>query len=192
MTLARGAGCSKDHVDHRGRWKHRKHQQDTYADTTIPYVDAKVAAALCKGGPVDYVVKKESGITDQWILDYVVPNMKAATWEGNPMVPTQACIVLGRALLWKIFHTSGEKGVNPDIRTRVMSAYADLGDRDTLEEGENPVRKIPLGVTGVDAELIIDELMQDESEEKQVMEVILTCVFAAEWRGRRCISFSHK
>jgi hypothetical protein len=164
VTLARGGGCSKDHVDHRGRWKHRKRQQDTYADTTIPYVDAKVAAALCKGGPVEYVVKKESGITDQWILDYVVPNTKAATWEGTAMVPTQACTVLGRALLWKIFHTSGEKGVNPDIRTRVMSAYADLGDRNTLAEGENPVRKIPLGVTGIDAELIIDELMQDETE----------------------------
>ena len=32
-----------------------------------------------------------------------------------------------------------------------------------MDAGDNPVRKIPLGVTGVDAELIVVELMQDKS-----------------------------
>ena len=32
-----------------------------------------------------------------------------------------------------------------------------------MEDGANPVTKIPLGVTGVDAELIFVELMQEES-----------------------------
>jgi hypothetical protein len=27
------------------------------------------------------VIKKESGITDQWVLDYVMPSMQAAKWE---------------------------------------------------------------------------------------------------------------
>ena len=45
----------------------------------------------------------------------------------------------------------------------MLHAYADLGDRNTLDAGDNPVRKIPLGVTGVDAKLIGVELMQDES-----------------------------
>ena len=67
------------------------------------------------------------------------------------------------ALLWKIFHSSGEKGVAPEIRARVLHAYADLGDRNMLDDGDNPVRKIPLGATGVDAMLIILELMQEES-----------------------------
>ena len=40
-----------------------------------------------------------------------------------------------------------------------MATYNDLGDQCSLEAGENPVRKAPLGVTGVDAELIIDEIM---------------------------------
>jgi hypothetical protein len=79
------------------------------------------------------------------------------------MVPIQACIVFGRALLWKVFHSSGEKGVAPEIRARVLHAYADLGDRNSLDAGDNPVRKIPLGVTGVDAKLIVIELMQDKS-----------------------------
>ena len=43
-----------------------------------------------------------------------------------------------------------------DIRGRVVNAYEDLGDRNTLEAGDNPVLKIPLGVAGVDLELIID------------------------------------
>jgi hypothetical protein len=83
--------------------------------------------------------------------------MRAAKCKGTEMVPIHACIVLGRALLWKVFHSSGEKGVAPEIRARVLHVYADLGDRNTLDAGDNPVRKIPLGVTavGVDAELIV-------------------------------------
>ncbi len=50
------------------------------------------------------------------------------------------CIVLGRALLFKIFDSSpGEKrvgGVAPQIRARVMDAYACLGGRNTLGQGE--------------------------------------------------------
>jgi hypothetical protein len=57
---------------------------------------------------------------------------------------------------------SGEKGVAPEIRAWVMHRYADLGDQNTLDAGDNPVSKIPLDVTGVDAKLIVLELMQDE------------------------------
>jgi hypothetical protein len=49
-----------------------------YADINIPFVDAKVASALCKGGVVEYLVETSSGITDAWILQYVVPNMVRA------------------------------------------------------------------------------------------------------------------
>ena len=172
VTTARKSGCSKDDTDFRGRWKNSRHQQDTYADTTIPFVDAKVAVALCKGGPVAYVVKDASGITDQWVLDYVVPSMRSATYrppfsapnEFAAAIPDQVCIVLGRALLWKVFDSSREKqegGVAPQIRARIMDAYASLGGRNTLGQGENPMKKIPLGVIGVDGELIIDVLAQD-------------------------------
>ena len=151
VNVAQRNECSKDDMDHRGRWKGDSRQQDTYADTTIPYVDAKVAAALCKGGPIVFMQKEESGITDQWILDYVVPNMAHH-------LPCQACVVLGRALLWKIFHVSG-KVLPIEIRSRVMAAYDDLGENYSLEAGDNPVRKTPLGVAGIDSELIIEEIM---------------------------------
>ena len=48
---ARRCGCSKDETDTRARWKQRRHQ-DLYADTILPFPDEKVAAALCKGGPI--------------------------------------------------------------------------------------------------------------------------------------------
>lgn len=80
-------------------------------------------------------------------------------------VPEQVCIVPGRALLFKIFDSSpGEKrvgGVAPQIMARVMDAYACLGGRNTLSQGENPVKKISLGVIGVDSELVIDELLHE-------------------------------
>ena len=157
VNVARRNGCSKDDTDHRGRWKGDSRQQDTYADTTIPYVDAKVAAALCKGGPIAFVVREELGITDQWILDYVVPHMAEH-------LPRQVSIVLGRALLWKIFHRSGHD-LPSEIRERVMDAYSDLVGPAVVEEGENPVQKIPLGVAGVDSELIIDEIMGGGGED---------------------------
>ena len=84
--MAMGNGCSKDDTDHRGWWNGDRRQQDKYADTTIPYVDAKVAAALCKGEPATYFLKEESRITDQWVLDYVVPNL-------SQMIPRAAAIV---------------------------------------------------------------------------------------------------
>ena len=38
---------------------------ETYADTSIAFVDAKVAAALCKGGVIAYLLDPGSGIMDE-------------------------------------------------------------------------------------------------------------------------------
>jgi len=39
--------------------------------------------------------------------------------------------------------------------------YTDLGGRNTLGQKDNPVKKISLGVSGVDSEQVIDELLQE-------------------------------
>ena len=71
--------------------------------------------------------------------------------------------MLGRALLWRIFDESGD--VVPEaIRVRVMAAYADLGDDHHVEEGVNPIMKVAIGVDGVDAELAVDTLFEDDNE----------------------------
>ncbi len=58
-----------------GRWKRRTEQVDIYIDVELPYPDANVAAALCIGGPCKYVLNEESGVSDDWLLQYVVPNI---------------------------------------------------------------------------------------------------------------------
>ena len=157
VTSARMSGFSKDEVDVRGRWKSSLRIQDTYADTTIPYIDGKVAAALCKGGPVAYVVKEGSGVTDDWIRTHVVPRTAEA-------YPKQVANVLGRAALWKVFESSvsddrARHSIPAAMYERVMQAVSDLDDRSNLADGENPIARLPLGVTGVDAQLVVDVIM---------------------------------
>lgn len=151
VTVARRLALSKDNVDDRARWRGGTRQQDAYNEITNSYVDARVAAALCRGGAVIYFIKAESGITNQWILEYVVPHLREK-------IPEQAALVFGRAVLWRVFD-AGSAPVPPQISNRVMTAYQGLGDRNTLAEGDNPVRKAPLGVAGIDAELILEEIL---------------------------------
>ena len=108
---------------------------DTYIDTAIPYVDAKAAQALAKGGAIVYCVLEASGVTDGWILAHIVPNMRA---HG---IQRQVCVVLGRALLWRLFDSSRDSATAiPEHKRRyMMQAYTDLGDRNTLAPGTNPV-----------------------------------------------------
>jgi hypothetical protein len=75
-TRARRNGCAKDDVDMRARWRKKGRQQDNYADCILPWPDTKCAASLCKGGPVQYTLKHNSGVTEQWIYDYVVPGIR--------------------------------------------------------------------------------------------------------------------
>ena len=155
VNLGRGDGCSRDDVDHRGRWKGSDRQQDQYADTTIPFVDAKVAKSLCVGGAIAYFVREESGVSSEWILEHVTPHMVAAG------IPRQVCIVLGRALLWKVWEAAqGDEDhrVPSSITARVMMAVRDLGTRNLLEEGTNPIRRGSIGVSGIDAELYVYEI----------------------------------
>ena len=56
-------------------------------------------------------------------------------------------------------------GVPEELANRTMRAHRDIGDRCTLEEGENPVMKRPLGVTGTDSELTCDILMAEDAGE---------------------------
>jgi hypothetical protein len=156
-TRARRNGCLRDETDWRARWR-RSSQQDSYADVTVPWPDAKVAAALCKGGPIHYLVKQNSGISEQWILDYVVPAIRSRF--SRPV-----SLVLGRALLWRVFDDEDYNIVPVPILTRVRNAYRDLGPRCQLAAGENPVQKVPLMVTGADAEVYIDLMLDDDGND---------------------------
>jgi hypothetical protein len=77
-------------------------------------------------------------------------------------VPDQVCKMLGLATLWRCFSTAGEDCFPETICRRVLDGIQELGATYTLpKDGTNPVRKIPLLVTGSDSEVIID-MLDDE------------------------------
>jgi hypothetical protein len=155
-TYARRNGCPRDDTDGRGRWKKRKRQVDTYIEPTLPYPDARVAAVLCRGGACKYVVKAGSGISDDWILEYVVPHIRMRFSRS-------VALVLGRALLWAVFEDFGVY-LPIALRNRIQTAYADIPGRQ-LVAGENPVKRVPLVVSGNEGEVYIDELAGDDDDD---------------------------
>ena len=70
------------------------------------------------------------------------------------------CLVLGRTLLWKVFAAGNDDAgflhsILASLLHREKEAYRDIKDRCTLRANENPVAKRPLGVVGVNAQLIV-------------------------------------
>ena len=48
---------------------------DRYIDTLLMCIDAKVAAALCVGGPCNYKLVEGSSVSENWLYDNVVPHI---------------------------------------------------------------------------------------------------------------------
>ena len=136
-TYATRCGCSKDDIDYRFRWKNRR-MQDRYVEGHIPVGDAKVAAALCKGEPITYEVKSESMVTDSWLLEHVVPNIAK---HYNRV----CCILLGKALLWRIMDPLQSALLPSQQVNRVRRLYLAI-EGNILTVDENPIAKIPLSV----------------------------------------------
>ena len=107
----------------------------------------------CEKGVCAYILDEFSGITDEWLLAHVTPNMVGHGFNHG------VCLVLAHSMLWQIFDSYGD-GLVPDcIRSHVVGAYSDLGQQNALENCTNPVKKVPLAVDGHDLEVIIDEII---------------------------------
>ena len=146
-THVRRSGATKDEKDIRGRWKGKGRVSDVYDDIELPYPDAKVAEKLCIGGACKYVIRNGRGVSDAFILQYVVPNIASR-------LPDSAALVLGKALLWLIYSVHGND-VPAAIRNSVRSEY------DKVRQGNdntNPINKIPIIITGDDGVVYIDEI----------------------------------
>ena len=148
---ARKNGASKDQKDLRGRWKAAKRVSDVYDDIELPYPDAKVAGLLCIGGPCKYVVREDSGVTDKFILTYVTPNTRTRLGD-------RVALILGKALLWYVFHPDAKDYLPPAMYQRIMDAYA---ARQVLPANTNPVLRKPIIITGDEAEVYIDEIPEE-------------------------------
>jgi Transcriptional activator of glycolytic enzymes len=134
-----GNTCSLTEVETRGRWKRAGGRiVNRYISNRLPYSDAKVAAALCIGGPCKYSLKENSGVTDEWLLAHVVPNTFAhSKFQNNEHV----ALVLALPLLWASFDSEMDDFIPTHIKTRIQNAYEPIR---RLPPEENPVARIPL------------------------------------------------
>jgi hypothetical protein len=77
-------------------------------------------------------MKEGSGISDAWILEYVVPHI-AMQFSGS------VALVVGRDLIWVAFEDFGVY-LPQVLRNWIQTAYADIPGQQ-LEPGENLVKK---------------------------------------------------
>ena len=136
-TTVRNNGATKDEKDIRGRWKSSTRVSDVYDDVELPFPDAKLAGMLCPGGPIRYAIVPGSGVTRGFIVDRVVPKIKAK-FGGD------VAYVFGTALLW-VLHSPFFIMMPAMLRDDIRSAYADVKPAGF---NENPMQKVPLIICG--------------------------------------------
>lgn len=138
VTFA-GNTCSEHDVEVRGRWKSTGTKIiRRYMSNDLPYADAKVASTLCIGGACMYSLNDQSGITDVWLYEHVVPCIfQRSKVQGRESVAQ----VLALPLLWASLDDAMEPFMPLSIRNRVRAAYESIR---VLPEEQNPVTKIPL------------------------------------------------
>jgi hypothetical protein len=92
-------------------------------------------------------LKADCGVSDDWLAEFVVPNICRC-------FPREVGMVLGRALLWASLDVEVKEILPPALSNCIMTAYAAIR---RLPEGENPVKKVLLVITGDDDQLNIEE-----------------------------------
>jgi hypothetical protein len=150
----RGNGVSKDDKDTRGWWKATARVSDRYDSVQLPYVNTKVASALCIGGTCTYILSK--AIPEQFVYTHVVPEIYAQYGPG-------VALVLGNALLFACFTANLSHLVTLFIKDRVLSAYAAAG----LEEEPNPVARRLVVVTGDNENMSLTQVSREEATARQ-------------------------
>lgn len=149
-SWSRSNGCTADEIEGRGRWKrHCNRIVDKYIDVEQEYIDAKVAAVLCVGGPIKYVLVQGSNVTNAWCEEFVVPSI-----TRNFPCSSTVKIVLSLPLLWACFEESIP--VPDSIKSRILLAYESIRQ---LDQGVNPVKRVLLQVFRVQDQLRIEEIM---------------------------------
>jgi hypothetical protein len=96
-----------------------------------------------------HVVSTSSIISDRWILEHVTPNMVCCG------IACKACLMLGHAMLWRIFDSSGELLVPEDQTQHILDRYLDIRHK-SIADGSNPIKKVPLIVDGFDAKVLME------------------------------------
>ena len=110
-------------------------------------IDAKVAGSLCVGGPIKYKFKEGITLSDDWLFEHVVPNIRRRYPNDSRL-----CRVLATALMFAALDEHLGECVPPHCRDRITQAYLPL--HPTVPQ---PVERIPLTVYRIADTLCIDE-----------------------------------
>ncbi len=176
-TFACRSGCTVFEVELRGRWQVKQHDVHRYIDTKQPFIDAKVAAALCIGGAVKYKLVEGGNINNEWLLQHVVPNLLTI----YPTNKSNVAIILALPLLWACLDPEASSLLPISLQERVKSAYSRV---QLLPDKTNPVTKVPIVVYRDIENLEINELIGTEldqqyggqSSNEQQMNILITQV----------------
>eukprot|EP00957_Ditylum_brightwellii_P022811 1720730-Ditylum_brightwellii.AAC.1 len=103
-------GALKQHVLENNEFvrKRKKRQQDKYADVTLPWPDVKVASRLCIGGPCRYSLKDGCTLSNNWLIQHVVPGIVDA-------FECEVVLVLALPFIWAVFDEERLSAVSPLI-----------------------------------------------------------------------------
>ena len=165
-TCAKACGASLIEVEARGRWKADKGATaGLYADLEDKYTDAKVAGILCVGGPCAYRLRDGVDLSNEWLFEHVVPNIRRRFPADDAL-----CRCLALALLHAALDDDLSDGIPMDVCMPVQNACfqwrdndsdsddSDSDSDDSDDDGPNPVVKIPLTIYRIQDTLMIDEL----------------------------------
>ena len=123
-----------------------------YYDSTVPYVDVKVASALSIGGPVRYDYVTDSKVDDEFILKFVAPRM------SEKFEDKANAIAFGKALCFAIFDSFTKEvvAIPQWLISRVETAYNELwkkkdgNNQEKNNKPPNPMQKIRVFAIGND------------------------------------------
>ena len=101
------------------------------------------------------MVREGSNISSDFILTHVFLNIKT-------VFPREVSLVLGTALLWAIYNDSISQILPQHFVDGVKLSVSQVGG--SLLPNQNPVKKIPIIVSGDGGVLVITALNDDESQ----------------------------
>jgi hypothetical protein len=148
-TRASRKGARKEQVELRGRWigdVNSSIVSKHYIDPEDYYTDALVAAFLCEGGPVKYMLRPEAQqVTGIWLYQVVVPNLLLRFARDHRFL-----MVMALAKLWAVFDDTAYEELPLQEAGRIREAF---NQSYGAIEGGNPVTKVRLQVLNVDGRL---------------------------------------
>ena len=174
-THARKCGCNKDEKDIRGRWKGKGRVSDVYDDVELPFPDAKVAEKLSIGGACYYLFPNEDLIVNGGVVDEVVGNhiemmrtfvLSEVVPNIRRRVPDSCAVVLGKAFLWFIYSSAGTPDfISQDFKKHIKKELNEILTAlgvDVSVENFNPIRRVPVIVSGDQGSVFIDVIQVGE------------------------------